>query len=131
MSQENVETVRASYDAWNVRDMTAFRELFDPDAIIVRALEGWPEPGPFVGREAIIRGFEELRDTWVSDTLHGLRFIDAGDRVVVRQVWRGTGHGPDLNMEQTVVYTLRDGKIFLLEFFWDHAKALETLGLSE
>src|ERR1041385_4720852 len=104
MSRENVEIVRAFYDAWNARDMEAFRELFEPDAIIVRALEGWPEPGPFVGREAIVGGFEELRDTWVSDTLRGLRFYDAGDRVVVRQIWRGTGHGPDLNMEQTVVF---------------------------
>ena len=33
--------------------------------------------------------------------------------------------------EQTVVFTLRKGKIFLLEYFWDHAEALEAVGLSD
>jgi hypothetical protein len=34
-------------------------------------------------------------------------------------------------MEYTHVNTVRKGKIFLIEFFRDHAEALETLGLSE
>jgi ketosteroid isomerase-like protein len=49
----------------------------------------------------------------------------------VRTIWRGSGHGPDLNMEMTIVFTLRKGRIFLLESFWDHAEALEAMGLSE
>ena len=131
MSQENVEIVRAAYDAYNARDMEAFRELYDPDAIIVRALDGWPESGPFVGRETVVRGFEELRATWDRDTLENVHLIDAGDRIVGRATWRGIGRGPELNMEQTVVFTVRKGKIFLLEYFWDHAEALEAVGLSE
>jgi hypothetical protein len=27
--------------------------------------------------------------------------------------------------------TFRESKVFLMEYFWDHAEALETLGLSE
>ena len=54
MSQENVEIVRATFEAWNAGDMDAFRELQDPD-VIARAPEGWPEPGPFVGRERLMR----------------------------------------------------------------------------
>ena len=34
-------------------------------------------------------------------------------------------------MESTAAYTVRKGKIVLLEFFWDHAEALEAVGLSE
>jgi hypothetical protein len=34
-------------------------------------------------------------------------------------------------MELTGVFTIRKGKVFAMEFFWDHAEALETLGLSE
>jgi hypothetical protein len=49
MSQENVEVVQAALAAWNAGEMDALRELYDPGAI-VRAPEGWPEPGPFVGR---------------------------------------------------------------------------------
>src|SRR5688500_4571084 len=81
MSQQNVEIVRAAYDAYNARDMDALRELYDPDAIIVRGLDGWPEPGPYVGREEVMRTFENLRAAWDSDTLESVRLIDAGDRV--------------------------------------------------
>ena len=131
MSQENVEVVQAVFDTWNAGDFDAFRETFDPDAIIVRGLEGWPEPGPFVGREAILGQFERIRQTWDAEALEAISLIDGGDRVVARWAWRGAGHGPDWNMEATVVCTLRKGQIFLLEYFWNHAEALETLGLAE
>ena len=89
MSEENVEIVKAAYAAWNAGDMDAFRELYDPD-IIMRPPERWPEPGPFVGREAVIRQFGQLRETWEADALKPTSdFIEAADRVVVRQIWRG------------------------------------------
>jgi hypothetical protein len=31
----------------------------------------------------------------------------------------------------TQVITVRKGRVFLLEHFWDHAEALEAAGLSE
>ena len=62
MSQENVEVVRAAFEAWNAGDMGAFRELYDPD-VIATPLEGWPERGPFPGREAFMHQFEQLRAT--------------------------------------------------------------------
>jgi ketosteroid isomerase-like protein len=131
MSQENVEIVRAVFEAYNAADMDAVRELYDPD-VIVRTVEDWPEPGPYVGREAAMRFHEQLRDTWDADTLVAISdFIDAGDRVAVRYIWRGAGHGPDLNMEVSLVFTMRKGRVFNIEFFWDHAEALEAAGLRE
>jgi ketosteroid isomerase-like protein len=131
MSRENVEIVRANFEAWNAGDMDALREMYDPN-VVVRATEDWPEPGPFVGREAVMRQGEQLRETWDAVTIEPIGdFIDVGDRVAVRHVWRGVGHGPESNLEFTVVYTIRKGKIFGFEYFWDHAEALETLGLSE
>jgi ketosteroid isomerase-like protein len=56
-------------------------------------------------------------------------FIDAGERVVVRFNWRGSGRGPELNAEVTAIYTVRKGKVFHKEYFWDHADALEAAGL--
>ena len=55
----------------------------------------------------------------------------APERSAARQVWHGAGRGPEVNLEMTVVFTVRDRRIFYVEFFRDHAKALETLGLSE
>ena len=131
MSQENVEIVRAGYKAWNAGDMEALGEMTHPD-IVLRLPEGWPEPGPFVGKATAMRQWEQQRDTFDADALVAIGdFIDAADRVVVRFIWRGAGHGPETNVELTGVYTLREGKLFAIEHFWDHAKALETLGLSE
>jgi ketosteroid isomerase-like protein len=132
MSQENVEVVRAVFEAWNAGNMEALRHLYDPD-VIVRATDDWPEPGPFVGRDAVMRQGEQLRETWDSVTLEPIGdFIDVGDRVAVRHVWRAVGRGPESsNPEFTVVYTIRKGKILGFDYFRDHAEALEILGLSE
>jgi ketosteroid isomerase-like protein len=131
MSQENMDVVRAAYAAWNVPDMEAFREFYDPDTIVVRGLEGWPEPAPIVGRDAVMRLFEGLREPWEEDTLEPASLIDAGDRVVARHTWHAVGRGPDMDMDMTIVFTLRGGKIFLTEYFWDYREALEALELSE
>ena len=132
MSQENVEIVQAAFEAWNAGDMGALRDLCDPD-LIVRGFEGSVEgQDPTVGQESVMRGFGRMRETWDADAAETITdFIDAGDRVVARFVWRGTGHGPAFGLEVTGVYTLRKGKVFLVEYFRDHAEALEALGLSE
>ena len=131
MSQENVDVVRAAYEAWNAGDMDAWADFLAPD-VISRPPEGWPEPGPFVGREAFVRWCEQLRETWDADALEPIRdFIDAGDRIVVRFIWRGAGHGPEANLEATGIFTVRKGKLLAIENSWDHAEALEVAGLSE
>jgi ketosteroid isomerase-like protein len=130
MSEQNVEIVRASFEAWNAGDVDALRELYDPN-VILQSPEGWPEAGPAVGREAVMQ-FEQLRETWDADASEPISdFIDAADRVVVRFIWRGTGRGPEANLEWTSAFTVRKGKILGVEFFWDHAEALKILGLSE
>jgi len=131
MSQENVEVVRAAYAAWNAGDMDAMRELLDPD-IVWRPPEGWPEPGPFVGREAVIRWFDQLRETYdayVTELVGDV--IDTADRVVVRQIWHGEGQGPETSLESTTVATVQTGRIIGVEQFWDRAEALEAVGLRE
>jgi ketosteroid isomerase-like protein len=79
-----------------------------------------------------VRWWKQTRETWDADAIEPISdFIDAGDRVAVRLIWHGTGHGPEMNMEMTSVFTVRKGKVLASEFFWDHAEALEAMGLSE
>ena len=95
MSQENVEVFRRAFEAWNAGDMDAFRELYDPDAIL-RSLGG------LAGARAFRRSgrghaaeWAHVREALDADTVEPISdFIDAGDRVAVRQTWRGVGHGP-------------------------------------
>ena len=131
MSQENVEILKASIAAWNAGDMDSLRELHDPD-VILRQVEGWPEPGPYVGREAVMRQFEQLHETWDADAVIPIsEFIHTGDRVAVRMIYRGAGRGPRADLEMTQVVTVRKGRIVCREYFWDHSEALQNLGLSE
>ena len=131
MSQENVEIVRAGIEAWNVGDMAGLRETYDPDAVL-RMAEGWPEPGPYMGREAVMRQFELAREAWDNDAIELIGdFVHAADRVVVRTIWHGVGHGPESSIELTAIYTVRNGRVLYQEFFRDYAQALEAVGLSE
>ncbi|HEX6582353.1 MAG TPA: nuclear transport factor 2 family protein [Thermoleophilaceae bacterium] len=90
MSHQNVEVVRKAFEAWNADDMDALAALF-------------------VGRDAVMRWFEQLRETLDSDQLAPSGIIDVGDRVLVTAAWRGIGRGPELAMELTLLYTLRKG----------------------
>ena len=130
MSRENVEVVRAAFDAWKAGRIDALRQKQDPD-IVVCPPKGWPEPGPYVGREAAMRHFEQNREAFDANTLELINgFVCAADRVVVRFVWRGAGHGPEANLEMTGVHAMRGGRVTRIEYFWDHAEALEAAGLA-
>jgi len=64
-------------------------------------------------------------------TVEPVSIIDAGDRVVVRQIAHVEGRGPALHQEFTTVSTFRNGRIFLIDYFWDYAEALKAVGLEE
>jgi ketosteroid isomerase-like protein len=131
MSHENVEVSRASNKAWNDGDMDAFRELLDPD-IIVRTVGNWPEPGPHVGRDAVMAFYRGLRSAFDQDQLREVgdyKYI--GDRVVIRLAMDTVGHGPPAKLESTLVLSVREGLIRSVEFFWDHDEALAAAGLPE
>jgi ketosteroid isomerase-like protein len=100
MSRANVEVVQAVFDAWNAGNTDGFGALHDPD-VIWAAFEGWPEAETLIGREACMSQYERMRAAFDVDTVEPITdFITAGDRVVVRLIWRGTGKGPDVNMER-------------------------------
>jgi ketosteroid isomerase-like protein len=125
-----VGVIRQGFEAWNAGEMERLREVFDP-GIIWRGPEGWLEPGPYAGREAVMRQIDQLRETWDSDSFELMSGpVDVGDRVAVRIIWHGAGQGPESNMELTGLYTVRKGRVIAIELFWDHAEALEMLGLS-
>src|SRR5262245_19598618 len=99
MSRENVELMRAGFAAWNAGDMEALRASLDPD-VVQRNPGGWPEPGPLVGRDAVMRNWEQARDLFRSDAVASTSdLIDAGDRVLSRMIWRGAGRGPEAQVE--------------------------------
>jgi ketosteroid isomerase-like protein len=133
MSEESVEVARQAIDVWNSGNMDRVRDFWDPYAVMVYDPAGkWPEPGPFFGRDAIMRQFQRLRDALDSDSLHLIGdLVAVGDRVVVHGIWRGAGRGPHVDLEMAWIYTVHGGLIVRAEFFADHSRALEAAGLRE
>ena len=127
-----MEIAKRGVDAFNRGDMEAVRETLDPDVAFGRELEGFPEPGPIVGRDAVMRQWERVREPFGdAATLELVSIIDAGDRVVARQIAHGVGRGPALHLEFTTVSTFRNGRTILIDYFWDYAEALKAVGLEE
>lgn len=131
MSQENVELARASLDAWTAHDLDGLRATYAEDVVSWPPV-GWPEEGPFVGRDMVVGQWERMRQLWDDDQIEmHTDYIDAADRVAVRMVWRERGDGSAAESEATGIFTIRDGRIRVAEFFWDHTEALAILELPQ
>ena len=131
MSQENVEIVRAGYDAFNREDW---------DAMIKDAAPGFEvdfsrSVGPWRGvfrLDQIRRAWEEFGETWESTWLEPHEFIEAGDLVVVpgTQHVKGRG-GIEVAARGAYVWTIRNGAIERMVMYQDKEDALEAAGLEE
>jgi len=131
MSQENVEIVRAAYDAFNRGDRdAAFRDMH-PDFEF--AMPHAPNPGPHRGRKEARARMEDGVAAYeaVSYDLDDLR--ESGEQVVavIRVRVRPKGTTAEIENHVGHVWTLRDGKAVSLHLFPNREQALEAAGLSE
>ena len=131
MSQENVEIVKAWYDAFNREDWDAMIKDAAPgfELDLSRAVGPWR--GVF-GLDQIRRVLVEFRETWESARLEPHEFIEAGDLVVVSSTMHVKGRGEiELVVRGAFVLTIRNGAIERATMYQERQDALEDLGLSE
>ena len=134
MSQENVELVKAAIEAYIAGDRDALLDFYTEDVEGYPDVSRFPEAKPFRGREEYRRFLAEIEEGWEGGASAVIREVFAvGDRVVARMDWGGRGRtsGIDLRSNLTSIMTVRDGKVAKIEWFFDHAQALEAVGLSE
>ena len=101
MSQENVELVRAAWEAWERGDMEAIFAFYDPEIVWDQTHYGTAEmSGIYHGHDGIRRFFREWLAPFESYHAHPQEFIDAGEDVVVqiRQGGRGKRSGAEVEM---------------------------------
>lgn len=127
MSKENVEAVRRSYAGWNTND-PRWADIFHED-VVFTPIEGWIEPGPFVGKEAALEQFRVLREDFGQDRLEA-EFSDHGDWVIAQNVWkvRGDQSGIEGEFRNSSALHFRDGKVVEVTFYREHANALKAVG---
>jgi len=133
MSQENVEVIRRSLDAWNRTDWEQLQAIYAPDVIVVAPRE-WPEAEGARGWGEWRLQIERLKESWEVERLEvdEIRALPDG-RVFARFAWvasgRASGIRPDIPMASVSV--IEDGQIRRITFFLDFNEALEAAGLSE
>jgi ketosteroid isomerase-like protein len=131
MSQENVETTRRSFEAFNRRDVDQLISLCDPDCewLPFRAqLEGIS----YRGHDGVRRFLNDMDDDWSEFRIDPLDLHQRDERVVaigrVRALGRG---GTDIDFVAGFVIQLRDGRITQVTSHSDPEEALEAVGLRE
>jgi len=131
MSQENVEVVRRSLDAFQRGDYDAAIDALDPR--IEYDLTHFPDGKVYLGHDGVREAFRIWLGTWEDYRQEVDEVIDLGDEVlvVVREFGRGKGSGIEVERPTAGVWTLRDGKAVRIRFYAGKAEALEAAGLSE
>jgi len=121
---ENVELVRAIYEAWNAGASSA--HLIAPDLEYVNPPYA-VEAGTVQDRAALGR----VLDVYPDFNIELEQVTDAGDDVVVViGIARGTGaSGVEVQWRQGYVWTVRDGQAVRFQWFNDPAEALEAAGM--
>jgi ketosteroid isomerase-like protein len=132
MSDENVEVVRRSWDAWARGDMGALFDFYDPEVEWDMTHSYVPDMGVFQGHEGIRDFFRQWRAFFEEYYAEPEEFTDAGDCVIVRVRQGGRGRASTVNVEMPAywqVYKLRDGRAVRVEIYREEEDARAATGL--
>jgi ketosteroid isomerase-like protein len=133
MSDENVATVRAIWDAINRGDIDeAFKDA--PDNLVADwSSSEAPEAAVYRGRADIKKRFQDTLEAWAEYEYFETEIIDAGDHVIrvggVRA--RGTSSGAEVEAHGAQLWTFSDGTPISVRLFQSKEEALEAIGHSE
>jgi ketosteroid isomerase-like protein len=132
VSQENVEVVRQSLDAYARRDVEAMRALGDPDIELDwSASRGWLA-GVYRGFEETMRFYSGYFEAFEEIVIEATSYIPVGDSVVVPNVSHQRGRdGIEVTARSAFVFTLHDRKITRIRLYQETDEALKAVGLQE
>ena len=128
MSQDNVEIMRAAYEAFDRGDPVALFELLAPD-IEWQAIE---DPVAKHGVEGVLESVGSWFQVWDDFHIEAEEFIDGGEHVIAVVMERGRVAGSDEQVNQRFfqVWTIRDGKIVAFREYKTKRDATEAAGLT-
>jgi uncharacterized protein len=132
MSQENVEAVRAMFDAFSRGDTPAVLKLVDP-SVVFTPIPDTPDVQTFHGHEGLEQGMAQTIEVWDDFSAELRETRDLDDHVLASLRWWGRGPTSGMQMEVDIcaLYTFRNGKVVRLQFFSSEQQALDAVGLSE
>jgi ketosteroid isomerase-like protein len=132
VSQENVEIVRRSIDAFNGRDLDLASEEWDAEAMVDWSRSAGVDAGVYRGREAVRAFFGNWLEMFDQFDFKVDEFIERGEHVAMPNVTRLRGRdGVEVEAHSVVVATVREGRIVAWRLFGNRAEALKAVGLTE
>jgi ketosteroid isomerase-like protein len=131
MTTQNVEVVRALYDAWAREEFPGPTGLLDPEIEYVNP-EGAVEPGTRHGIDEFVRAVEKVFEGWATWRMEPERFESVGNQVavVLRYTAGGRSSGVEVEGRESALWTLRDGRVTRYAWFHDPEGALQAVGLT-
>jgi ketosteroid isomerase-like protein len=135
VSQQNVQIMRATYDAWNRGDLDAVLKVMHPNLV-------WEEDAQasgvgldplYIGHAGYLKRQRDAFSIWEQITAQNLEYTDAGEHVgvSVRARARAAHSGIEVEMHLVEVFTLDEGKIVRRRVYADRSAALRALGLRQ
>jgi ketosteroid isomerase-like protein len=132
MSQENVDVVRQTLDAYSRRDIEALRALNHPDLELDWSASRGSLAAVYRGLDEAFRFYAEYYGTFEETVIKPDRFIDVGDFVVVPNVVHQRGRdGIEVSARSTLVFTVHDGQVTRVCLYQETDEALKAVGLAE
>jgi hypothetical protein len=145
MSQENVEIVKKLHPGADT-DLVALSRDSAAWTAVAESVSGLFEPDfelevvGLTGLNTIHTGVSGFRDAWLDwlapwETYHDelQEALDLGDSVLLLGRHRGTREktSPEVSAAFAALYTLRNGRVFRVQYYADQAEALKAVGLAE
>jgi ketosteroid isomerase-like protein len=134
MSEENVEIVRRLFEAVARNDNAAVLAAYDPNVecdFSESPLAGLVGSTVYRGHDGMRNMVRDRYEAWETMEDDCQELIDAGERVISDVISRGRGRssGVDVELRHYGVWTIRDGKIVRVAWFYSREDALEAAGL--
>jgi ketosteroid isomerase-like protein len=131
VSQENVDAVRSTFEAFQRRDLNAFLGCFDPE-VEYRSLVLEVE-GVYRGHEGIRRWWEGVLTVFPDWSPRIEDSRELGGRVLSRVRAEGPGTGSGISRDRDIWHLaeVRDGRLRWSAFFRTEDEAVEAAGLRE
>jgi ketosteroid isomerase-like protein len=134
MSQENVEIVRAIYAEWQLGNMKAGTERFDPEIVFESFVPDASGRIVASGPAEVEVFMREFLRQWRAYRIVGEEYREIDSTTIfVGGHQTAIGRESGVAVEDTLfsIWTFRDGKVVHLIFERHRERALEAIGLSE
>lgn len=122
----NVDLVRAAIDTFQRGELDRSLEFAHPDLVSFRA-PPLPDPQTYHGPEGVVQMYDDWTAQFGEFEMEVVEYTDAGDRVVVEMIQRGTGRasGAEVVGRFWFVYTIADDLIVRQEVYSTREQAFE------